>query len=211
MLRRGCGVLVLALACAPGVREPAPPGGPEVGSTVRAGSERGAAAPGAGAALPAGPGVAPEPREATELPAGLVQPWQRVEPGWLAEASVWVVADYAGMQAQCVKESGSFAMVASDPGFTPTRVLRGAIAAGRIPIDAPRGPSYPPALVDGRSYLLLLRPGPTNARRLADARASFEFGERLAAEEVVAIVDLSQSAGEAALPVPASRSGAPDR
>jgi len=90
------------------------------------------------------------------------------------------------------------------------RVLRGTVALAEIDVDATAlvGAGYPPGLVAGRSYLVMLRPGPETAVRLADPRGSFSLHERLDRAEIVAIVDLSQSADErASEAVPASRSG----
>ena len=77
--------------------------------------------------------------------------------------------------------------------------------------DAPaalRGPGYPAMLVEGRSYLLMLAPTPELAPRLADPQGRLSMYERLDRGQIVAVVDLSQSAAErASEAVLASRSG----
>lgn len=151
-----------------------------------------------------------------ELPAELravVPAWQRVDPAWLVAASVWVVGTYFQAAYPCRPgPDGSLDMIQQD-AFTPTRVLRGALRIREVDVDAWRlkGPGFPASLVEGRSYLLLLRPSPEVARKLADPEGLLGMDERLGSDQVVAIVDLSQSAEEARDDaVPASRSGTRD-
>lgn len=152
------------------------------------------------------PGDAATPnvqQKAASLPAELrevVQPWQRVAPEWLARASVWLVADYTQDSYPCVPgPDGSLDMIQRD-AFAPTRVLRGEVAARSLDIDmyALQGPSYPDALAEGRSYLVLLAPTPALAARLADPRTIFAMHERIGPGQIVAVIDLSQSADDAA-------------
>ncbi|MBA3546075.1 MAG: hypothetical protein H0T76_06310 [Nannocystis sp.] len=144
---------------------------------------------------------------------GVVQPWQRLDPAWLAGASVWLVARYTSDSYPCRPgPDGRLDMIQRD-AFAPTRVLRGVVAAPGIDLDlgSLRGPAYPAAFSEGRDYLLLLRPSAAMTTRLADPRGAQSMHERLGAEQVVAIVDLSQSADESvAEAVTASRSGEQD-
>lgn len=153
---------------------------------------------------------------ARDLPAelvGVVPAWQRFDPAWAAAASVWAVGTYFQSSYPCVPgPDGSLDMIQLD-GFTPTRVLRGTLRAREVDIDAyeARGPGFPTSFVEGRSYLLMLRPDGATARKLADPAAVFGMHERLGREQLVAIVDLSQSSDEARDDaVSASRSGTRD-
>ena len=188
------GLLVAALACTP--------------------SEPPAEPVDAAAAAAAQPYTAPA--TATTVPPelrGVVQPWQRLDPAWLTDASVWVVARYTSDTYPCRPgPDGSLDMILRD-AFAPTRVLRGVVEAKAIDLDlgALRGTAYPASFSEGRDYLLLLRPSPEMTARLADAQGAQSMHERLGAEQVVAIVDLSQSADESAAEnVTASRSGEQD-
>ena len=185
-----------ALACTPGEPPAEPVGGD-------GGGDGDAARPDAARPASAAP---PELR-------GLLRPGQRVDPAWLARASVWVIARYTSDTYPCRPgPDGSLDMILRD-AFTPTRVLRGVVRAPSIDLDmmALRGPAAPAALGEGRSYLLLLRPSAEIAARLADPEGHLGMHERLGADQVVAIIDLSQSADEvAADEVSASRSGARD-
>ncbi len=184
------GLLVAAgLACAPGE----PPAEPVDGAVMQ-----------------------PHVATATTVPPelrGVVQPWQRLDPTWLTGASVWVVARYTSdTYPGRPGPDGRLDMILRD-AFAPTRVLRGVVAAPAIDLDlgSLRGPAYPAAFSEGRDYLLLLRPSAAMTARLADPRGAQSMHERLGADQVVAIVDLSQSADEvAADEVTASRSGVQD-
>jgi len=174
-----------------------------------------ACAPGESVAVPGEP--APAPGESIDVPdaaqpdtattsavppelQGVVQPWQRVDPAWLARASVWVIARYTSDTYPCRPgPDGSLDMILRD-AFAPTRVLRGVVKAPSIDLDlmALRGPEFPAAPGEGRSYLLLLRPNAETAARLADPAGQLNMHERLGADQVVAIIDLSQSADEVA-------------
>lgn len=164
---------------------------------------------------PVEPGAADEPAASTtpELPAelrGVVSPWIAVDPAWLQRASVWLVAEYRQSTYPCVPgPDGSLDMYQRD-ALAPTRVLRGRVAVGELDVDpyALRGPGFPAALTEGRSYLVLLSPTPAVAATLADPQGRFAMHERLGRADVVALVDLSQSAAEAATAtIAASRSG----
>jgi hypothetical protein len=153
------------------------------------------------------------PATATSVPdelRGVVAPWHAVEPEWLQRASVWLVAEYQQSTYPCVEgPDGSLDMLQRD-SLVPTRTLRGRVALASLDIDpwALRGPGFPTALTEGRSYLVLLSPTPTVAAKLADPEGHFNMHERLGRADVVALVDLSQSAAEAATgKIAASRSG----
>ncbi|HEY0135318.1 MAG TPA: hypothetical protein VGB85_14640 [Nannocystis sp.] len=173
----------------------------------------GCAPAGSGPIAEPAPAAAPEPATAPELPPelrGVVAPWQRVEPDWLARASVWAVANYVEHRVHQQRGApGHTAWILLD-AFVPTSVPRGDFTAPELLIDrqALQGGEYPPFYAEGRSYLVLLRPGAETARRLADPAGRFTMYERLGPDEVVAIVDLSQSEAEARVAaIAASRSG----
>lgn len=130
---------------------------------------------------------------------GLVSPWHRIDPEWLTRASVWAVGSYAQRRVHQQRgRPGYTAWILLD-AFMPTKVLRGSFAAPEILLEAYalRGPAYPPNFDEQREYLVLLRPSPETATRLADPQNHFTMYERLGPDEVVAIIDLSQSAAEA--------------
>lgn len=133
-----------------------------------------------------------------------------IDPAWTAAATIWVIAEFTQSTYPCRPgPDGSLDMILRD-AFTPTRVLRGTLMAGSIDVDAAalQGPNYPASLVEGRSYLLLLAPTPEIAARLADPQGTLSMYERLDRAQVVAVIDLSQSAAErASEQVQASRSG----
>jgi hypothetical protein len=160
---------------------------------------------------PAEPAEQSEARGLPDELAAIVPAWQRVEPEWLAQATIWAVGTYAASTYPCVPgPDGSLDMILRF-GFTPTKVLRGTLAAAAVDVDvgALRGASYPSSLADGRSYLWLLRPTPEMAARLADPKGVQAMHERLGGDQVVAVIDLSQSADEhASSLVTASRRGA---
>lgn len=168
---------------------------------------------GCGPAL-AGPNEPGEPHEEAGpevlVPVELRGLGVAIEPRWVAASTVWVVAEYFEGTYPCREgPDGSLDMILQE-AFTPTQVLRGALAIKALDVDAASlaGPDYPSGLAEGRSYLLMLAPRPEIAARLADPNGHLGMYERLDRTQVVAIVDLSQSAEErASEAVTASRSG----
>jgi hypothetical protein len=176
--------VMLGLGCGPAIAEPSEPGEP---------------------------GESRAPMQAAELvPVELRELNVAIEPGWAAASTVWVVADYWESTYPCRPgPDGSLDMILQQ-AFTPTRVLKGTLAIETLDVDAAalKGPDYPPGLTEGRSYLLMLAPRPEIAARLADPQGHLGMYERLDRSQIVAVVDLSQSADErASEAVSASRSG----
>jgi len=144
--------------------------------------------------------AAPAVAIAESLPTELRALGVAIDPVWAAAATIWVVAEFGQDTYPCRPgPDGSLDMILRD-AFTPTRVLRGTLAARSIDVDAAalQGPSYPASLAPGRSYLLLLAPTPEIAARLADPEGMLSMYERLDRAQVVAVIDLSQSAAERA-------------
>jgi len=189
MMRRLVVMSAVSLGCAPGLP---------------------IAEPRADAAATAATGAAAAAATAESLPPELRALGVAIDPAWAAAATIWVLAEFGQDTYPCRPgPDGSLDMILRD-AFTPTRVLRGTLAARSIDVDAAalQGPSYPASLVEGRSYLLLLAPTPEVAARLADPEGMLSMYERLDRAQVVAVVDLSQSAAErASEQVQASRSG----
>ncbi len=133
-----------------------------------------------------------------------------IDPRWVAAATSWVVADFEQSTYPCREgPDGSLDMILRD-AFVVRQVLRGSVAVPEIDVDARalQGPGYPPGLTEGRRYLLMLAPTPEMAALLADPQARLSMYQRLDQTQVVAVIDLSQSAAErASEAVMASRSG----
>ncbi len=148
--------------------------------------------------------------EVAVLPAELRGLGVAIDPAWVEKSTVWVVGEHQSSTYPCRPgPDGSLDMILRD-AFAVTRVLRGTVALAEIDVDAAalRGPGYPPGLIEGRSYLLMLAPTPEVMARLADPQGRFSMYERLDRAQIVAVIDLSQSAGErASEAVTASRSG----
>lgn len=149
------------------------------------------------------PGAAADPvpqAQAERVPAELRALGVAIDPAWAERATVWVVGTLESGTYPCRPgPDGSLDMIVRD-SFTVTRVLRGELRMAEIDVDAAalRGPGYPAMLVEGRSYLLMLAPTPELAPRLADPQGRLSMYERLDRGQIVAVVDLSQSAAERA-------------
>lgn len=182
-LRVAIAGLGLALGCGPAIAEPSEPGGAEAMATQ------------------------------VQLPAALRSLNAPIEPRWVEASTVWVVGEYQQSTYPCRPgPDGSLDMIQRD-AIRLTRTLRGDVAITEIDVDpwSLTGPDYPPGLTEGRSYLLMLAPTPATAAKLADRDGRFSMYERLDRAQVVAMVDLSQSAAErASEAVVASRSGTRD-
>lgn len=142
--------------------------------------------------------------------AGVLEPHHPFDPAAAEASAVWLLTRYEPGTYPCrVGLDGSLEMLLRDR-FTILGVLRGAGAAAAVDLDlhALRGPNYPRAYAEGRRYLLFIRPGPKGQAFLADPDGGGGSGDRLGADDVLAVIDLDASAAEvAAEAVVASRSG----
>lgn len=158
------------------------------------------------APAPAEPAVAPSgavdgsPREPppAEL-AALIEPWHAFDRA-LADASpVWLLTRYRPGTYPCVEGPvGELDMLLQDR-FEIEQVLRGSVAAPGVDLDlySLRTIAAPRAYAEGRRYLLFFRPGLKAQALLADAKSLGGIDHRLGAADVVHVVDLDQSEGEA--------------
>ena len=133
-----------------------------------------------------------------------------IDARWAEAAPLWVIAEFEQSTYPCREgPDGSLDMILRD-AFIVREVLRGSVALPEIDVDAGalQGPSYPPGLTPGRRYLLMLAPTPEMTTLLADPQARLSMDQRLDRAQIVAVIDLSQSAAErASEAVTASRSG----
>lgn len=124
--------------------------------------------------------------------------WRTVEPSWFAGSEVWLVAGFEEDSYPCVPRGDDLVMFTRH-AFTPRRVLRGEVKARAIDVRAMdlKGGNFPRALAEGREYLVLLRPSADTRSVLADPQGMFSMATALGPDEVVAVVDLSQTETEA--------------
>ena len=149
-----------------------------------------------------------------EDPAGpvesLVPAWQELDPAWKEEASVILVGELNEFSYPCrFDEHGNSEMILAR-SWKVLEVLEGEVKAPYVNISAvfPGEAHVPVEFIEGRRYLLLLKPSEETMKLLADPETVWGLGNEPHTNEVVAIVDLSQSLDEAeALAVQASKSG----
>jgi len=95
--------------------------------------------------------------------------------------------------------------------FAVKKVLKGQVSVKVVDVNIyPRGPGHavPPYFVDGRKYLVMLRPDRQSLRRLKDPHTLFSLTNRVKRTEVVALLDLSLTPREVtAMQTRAYRSG----
>ncbi len=139
----------------------------------------------------------------------LLRPWDHYDPAWESQATVIVLSRGRRVRYPCDFVGGVWSM-STGHGFTVQEVIKGSVAGDDTVITVSSGPepNFPPYFVDGRTYLLLLRPGEETARRLNDPEDRLLVGPGLVLSETVAVIDLSKSRAEAdAVNVQATRSG----
>jgi hypothetical protein len=139
-----------------------------------------------------------------------VPAWQEFDESWVERADVIVVGKLDEYSYPCrFDEEGNSEMIAAR-SFEVVEVLAGDVKAGSINISQvfEEDACVPADFIEGRTYLVLLDPGPETLARLADPETVWGIHNEPHRGEVVAIVDLSQSREEAeALAVQASKSG----
>lgn len=146
---------------------------------------------------------APAPAGAPELPpelAPLASSWGGVDPQRAASSPIWLLTRYAPSTYPCRPgPDGTLDMLQQDR-FQIDRVLRGEAAARGVDLDlyAMKGPSYPRSFVEGRRYVLFLRPGPEAQTWLADPEDLGSMHRRMGADDVLAALDLDASPAELA-------------
>lgn len=140
----------------------------------------------------------------------MLRPWHDFQDTWIERAAVIVTGRLGTGEYPCIeRESGELDMIQRDY-FKVMRVLRGRVAVEYLDVDlhSEADAERPPYFVEDRMYLLLLKPTTESQKLLEDAKTIYGLGNRLAAGEVIAILDLSQSEIEAtANKTRATRSG----
>lgn len=172
-------------------------------------------------ALPEPPPPAPETHPAcddekpdlTENPCEMVSAWQPCDPAWVDESSVIFVAVLDEYEYPCVfHEDGSSDMILAR-SFQVEKVLAGQVKVPAVNISMipQEDQPVPEQFAEGRRYLVLMDAADDTLELLADASTAWNLANEPHASEVVAMVDLSQSAQEAeALTTQASLSGEHD-
>jgi hypothetical protein len=149
----------------------------------------------------------------TDVPVPLrshLKPWHRFKQEWARTATVWFVGSYGQGSYPCVPGPGGSLDMIQQNYFRVTRVLRGKVAVKTVDVNPyPRkDETVPPYLVEGRVYLVLLKPNPASVTRLGNSKTIFNLHTLIRRTEIVAIVDLSQGKQEAeAEQVKATRTG----
>lgn len=151
---------------------------------------------------------AEEAKDVLQAVRGTLQPWRALEEAWVGDATMIFRSTYHHARLPCIHIGDSWAMPMGAE-FQVTKVLKGGVRFTSIILESrsPQGGRFPSALVEDRSYLVFLKPGPQTAERMREKEVTWVLLTE-EAEEVVAIVDLSQSKAEAdALTVQATKSG----
>ncbi len=145
-------------------------------------------------------GAAPIPEEVR----GLVKPWQTVRPEWVRQASVIVVGRGSRIEGPCVPfGDGGLAMPLLER-FEVQQVVKGTVRAGQVILRCGAFTGLP-YFVEGRTYLVFLKPDADDLAGLAKADGVGAVGP---GEAVLAVVDLDETEDEArARAVTATRSG----
>lgn len=135
----------------------------------------------------------------------LLQPWQQLDTALVERATVAFAGPYSREEQHMVRLG--LRVTALRARIAPGQVLDGKLAPVPVDLDlltegsGPRPPYY----VEGRTYLVLLRPTKDTARLLKKGETTLD--DRVSADEIVAILDLSMSEEEAdSLVAEASRS-----
>lgn len=158
------------------------------------------------------PAASPDPPTRPPELAGVVEPWQRVDPSVADASPVWLLARYTPGTYPCRPgPDGSLDMLQQDR-FTIDRALRGDVRAPAVDLPLPelRGPEFPRGWAEGRRYVLFLRPGPKAQVQLADPQAPGGTGDRLAPGDVAGAIDLDEPRAAAEAEAVARRD-VPDR
>lgn len=147
-------------------------------------------------------------------PSGLsrvLRPYHPFKKAWAERATVWFVGTYGEGSYPCRPGPGGSLDMIQQNYFKVTEVLKGTVAVRTVDVNPHprRNDSLPPYLIEGRSYLVLLKPDRFSLGRLRDVRTIFTLETMIRRDEIVAVVDLSQGRQEAETArVQAHRSGA---
>jgi hypothetical protein len=138
-----------------------------------------------------------------------LQPWHPFKEAWAAEATMIFTATHTRMHLPCIQLAPGVLAMPIGHAFEVTGVLKGEVQSKDIVSEhlGVEGETFPHALVNGRTYLVFLKPGKETLQRMHEPDAKTV---RLAdsAKELIAVIDLSQGKAEAeAVRVQATRSG----
>jgi hypothetical protein len=129
----------------------------------------------------------------------ILKPWHPFEDRWVTNATIIFAGIYGWSTYPCIEEDDGTSYMPERSYFILDRVLKGEINKDEIDFNSAmmNEGNSPQLFVIKRQYLVFMKPNHENMKLLKDRGSDFTAFQNIESEEIIAMIDLSQSKVEA--------------